>query len=171
MSRRRICLLVTVGVLLLAHSAAAAELVRTDPDDSASPLDLRRARVTNTGTLQVVRFATHEGFGDAIVDGDRGWFRIGFKAAGEPWRRSVYIYLVEGELRGVLTAADGTFLRFVEAARLAPDRLVVRVPLASVAGLDRFAVWSVWKAAPCSMATPCVDWLPDVGTLPLPASP
>ena len=146
--------------------AAATTLARTDPNDTRSPLDLRRIRVTHTAGADVFRIATHEGFRDGRVDGERGWLRIGFAAAEDGWRRSVYVMTVEGELRGVVAARDGSFLRFVPVRRIADDRVAVHVPVTVTGGTPyRFAVWSVWNRSPCSRTTPCVDWVPDAGTI------
>jgi hypothetical protein len=166
--RRRLALAVVALILgSTVATAAATAFVRTDPDDTRSPLDLRRLRISHETAGEVFRVATREGFRDEHVDGERGWLRIGFaNASGDGWRRSVYVYTLEGELRGVVAARDGSFLRFVEVRRIAEDRLAVHVPTTVSGGAPyRFAVWSVWNRRPCSRTAPCVDWLPDAGTI------
>lgn len=165
--RRRLALGAIVMTLVLVQGVpvSANMLVWSDRDDTRSPLDLRRLRVTHAAIADVFRFATYEGFRDGRIDGERGWFRVGF-AGGDGWRRSVYVFTVEGELRGVVTDADGGFLRFARARRIARGRVEVRVPHAVTGSAPyRFAVWSVWNRAPCSRTTPCVDWVPDAGTI------
>lgn len=166
--RRRLALGALACFLLLIQvsSVVAGTLVRTDPNDTRSPLDLRRVRVSHASATDVFRIATHEGFRDGWVDGERGWLRIGFAAGEDGWRRSVYVMTVDGELRGVVAARDGSFRRFVPVRRIADDRVAVRVPV-TVSGDTpyRFAAWSVWNRSPCSRTTPCVDWVPDTGTI------
>ncbi len=150
---------------LAAVPAAGTTIARTDPADTGSPLDLRRVRVSHEAAGEVVRIATRGGFRDGEVDGERGWIRIGF-AGKDGWRRSVYVMRVEGELRGVVADRDGDFLRFVTVRRIARDRVTVHVPTTVSRGTPyRFAVWSVWNRRPCARSSPCVDWLPDAGTI------
>lgn len=166
--RLRLALGVLACLVLLSQvsSVVASTLVRTDPNDTRSPLDLRRVRVSHAAGADVFRIATHEGFRDGRVDGERGWLRIGFAAAEDGWRRSVYVMTVDDELRGVVAARDGSFLRFVPVRRIAEDRVAVHVPV-TVSGDTpyRFVVWSVWNRSPCSRTTQCVDWVPDAGTV------
>lgn len=157
-----------VAVLTLASgvlAASATTIARTDPNDSRSPLDLRRLRVTHREDAEIFRISTHRAFRDRAVDGERGWLRIGF-AGGDGWRRSVYVLRVDGGLRGVASDRDGDFLRFVPVRRIAGDRVAVTIPTAVSGGVPyRFAVWSVWNRRPCARTAPCIDWLPDRGTI------
>lgn len=167
MGRRRLLVAAALAVHLAvaAVPAAGSRIARTDPNDTGSPLDLRRVRVSHGTDGDVMRIATHGGFPDGEVDGERGWIRIGF-AGGDGWRRSVYVMRVEGELRGVVADRDGDFLRFVTVQRIARHKIAVDLPATVSGGTPyRFAVWSVWNRRPCSRSAPCVDWLPDTGTI------
>lgn len=163
--RRALAAAVVLVVATAVLPASATTIARTDPNDSRSPLDLRHLRVTHREDAEVFRVATHRAFRDREIDGERGWLRIGF-AGGDGWRRSVYVMRVEGELRGVASDRHGGFLRFVPVRRIARDRVAVTIPTSISGGVPyRFAVWSVWNRRPCARTAPCIDWLPDRGTI------
>jgi hypothetical protein len=154
-------------MLAAATPAGANRIVRSDGNDVAFPLDLKSVQVVHASGQQVFTIATQTAFSNAQVDGDTGWFRVGFDTGSRSFERTVYIFYASGKMRGVLTDGDGNFIRKVAAARVSANAVRVKVPTAATGSTlnYRFAVWTVWRGAPCSKKEPCLDWLPNDGTI------
>lgn len=168
--RSRWVLVLTLAVLagiLSAPTVGANEITRTDGNDVAFPLDLRAVTVTHASGQQVFRITTHAAFTNSDFDGERGWFRVGFDTGSGRFERTVYIQYIAGAVRGILTDGDGNFIRKVSASRVATNAVQIRVANRLVGSTlnYRFAVWTVWRAAPCSRRDPCLDWLPNDSTI------
>lgn len=167
--RRTTATLLAAALLLPLASApvGANTISRTDGNDVAFPLDLKSVQVSHGSGLQIFKIATHTAFSNAQIDGDTGWFRVGFDTGSGSFQRTVYIFYAEGKMRGVLTDGNGNFIRTVGASRLASNAVQIKVPTAATGSTlnYRFAVWTVWRAAPCSKKDPCLDWLPNDSTI------
>jgi hypothetical protein len=168
--RTRTIVVATLAAILcipIGMPAGANTITRTDGNEVAFPLDLAEAKISHASGRQVIRLQTHGSFSDEDMNGDRGWFRIGFDTGSGSFERTVYIQHQGGRVRGILTDGDGDFIRLVSASRVASNAVEVRLGT-SLTGSTlnyRMAAWTVWRASPCSRQNPCLDWLPNDGTI------
>ena len=172
---RLIAITVLVGVLvpMSAASAVPASLhhpvVRTDPNDTKSPLDLRWMKLTHLGPrADRLWFTTWGPVTNTELDPvHHGNFAIGIDLNNE-FRRSGYEYVIyvdalRGPVRGVVFNVHTHHLSRTSAARVNAHEFRVDIPLGAIGHPTsyRFAAISFYKAAPCSTKHPCLDGMPN----------
>jgi len=145
--------------------AGANTITRTDGNDSPGPLDLASMRVTHAGTSHGFRMTTQDAFTNAEIDGDVGWFRVGFDLnADQTYDRNIFVFYASGRMRGVLTDKSLAVIDYgLWASRVSGNTVEVRLPMSKIGNPDNYdvAVWTVSRSSPCTEKDPCIDFIPN----------
>lgn len=146
-------------------AAGANTISKTDGNDSPGPLDLASMRVSHSGTTHLFRMTTQAAFTNAQIDGDIGWFRVGFDLnADQTYDRNIFVFYAAGRMRAVLTDRSLTALDYdLWATRVSGTTVEVKLPMSKIGSPKNydFAVWTVSKSAPCTAKDPCIDFIPN----------
>ena len=154
--------------LVALPGALAGGFTRLDGNDTRGPLDLARVRVSHaTPTADAIAIRTIASFSNAQIDGSKGNFVIPFsRDGGEHFQWVAYVFYADGALRGILIDKFGNIAARLPVRRTSGRSIVVKIRREELANLSyRFAVGSVWRRTPCSARRPCVDLVPNRGTL------
>ena len=167
--RAAIALLLVFGSVSISARTVQASIVgRSDGNDTSGPLDLAHVRVSHASrTADSIQIRTISPFTNGEVDGKAGNFVGLFSIdGGRHLFRTLYVFYASGRMRGLLVNNFGSVESTLRAARVNARTVRVLVPHADMADKSyRIVLGSVWRGAPCSRKSPCVDWVPSHGSL------
>jgi hypothetical protein len=149
---------------ILSSPVAANVIKRTDGNDIGGPLDLAAVGLSHSGKRHVVTISTIAAFTNAQIDGNVGWFEVGFDTNDDRKAdRVLLVYYAAGKLHGVIVTASGSVVTKVPVSRVTPRSVRATFSPNSITpgGAYSFAVFSVWRSTPCTKKDPCIDAIPN----------